>query len=174
MLAQINLIPQKRGQAINSPLSRTLQRFAIVLALIVVVLGIAGGAFLYIRNQELTTREARRDELKNEVLLLQQNEGQLVLLKDRLQKAQTILADRGQYKSLEFFNTFVESFSGRVQIVEVSIEQGINKLTVHVDDSIVLSQVVSQLEESTDYPNITVENIGYRSTIGYTLVISIL
>lgn len=175
MAGQINLIPEKRqGASPKTPLSRMLNKISVILVVIFVLLIAAGGGFWFIKNQELEQVTARNQELKNEVLALQQNEESLVLLRDRLDKAQGILADREQYKALQYFIDFVNMFPDGVRISEVSVEQGINKLTLTVSNSQVLSTIVKQLENSTNYSNISLESITYSSLNGYSVIISVL
>lgn len=173
-MANINLIPQdKKKTPQQSKLVHALRKVINFLVVIFVLIGAAGGGFWYFSNNELQTVTASVDDLKQQISSLQQSEGNLLLLRDRLDKAQGLIDQRKTYEALTYFSNLGKSLPEGVTMSDIRVEDGSNKLTLRASSSRVLEDIISQIAEA-DYENVTVENLNFSPSIGYSVVVSVL
>jgi Tfp pilus assembly protein PilN len=174
-MAEINLIPPnaKKGSQ-QTVLSRKITRTLVLLFVAFVIIASVGGGFLYTKTQELKTKQADLERLKNEALSLQQNEGSLVLLRDRLEKLQIVLEERLAYDKLAIFKDKVTALPAGSQLSELKIETGLYEIAISTPDSNSLQDIVESVKVTQGLENITIREITYNETSGYTVVFSVL
>lgn len=170
-MADINLLPQelKTGKDVEKT-AQVLTRVVVVLVVILVIIGAAGGGALLIMNNNLKESKTHQDELKQSIQGLESTEQKIVLVRDRIQKSQSLLTARGEYTTLTKYDQLIKSLaSSEASFVGAEVSVDVKKLKLSFKNSRSLSSVLKFLGETTEYEAVTIESLTFNPFSGYDL-----
>lgn len=95
MVAEINLLPKEK-EVDKSALKAVsvLNKIALGLTVVFLIITAVGGGIYFFMTQRLNTLREEQQSYTSNIQSLQSTEASLILLKDRIQKAQNILSSR--------------------------------------------------------------------------------
>ncbi len=173
-MTAINLLPKdltpKEGVLKTS---RLLRRIGIIgyVSLIVATVAFVGG-FLFVSRQ-LDDSKENQGRLKQGIAALKNTEIRLVLIKDRIKKAEQVLKTPSAESELEDFSSFLNSFPAGVIIEDAVLSSNYSEVTVIAGSSSALVTFFAELIASGIYSNISMEDFEFNQLIGYKVVLKL-
>lgn len=164
----INLLPT--DIAPKSPINKTanvLKRVAIF-GVVILILFLAGiGGYIFFLQRQIVASENNQVQLEDSIKSLQQIEQSLVLLKDRIKRANTILADETVTPALDSFAELTVTIPPSVRLTEAEITTEGTELGFLAPSSSLLAQLMANLYSIDEYEKITLKSFGFSPTSGY-------
>jgi|GEM_PF-2689908 len=172
MSQTINLLPIDlvRGKEVGKLLS-VLKASSIFLCALVLVVAIAGFAFVYLQKNDLTQVQTRRDTVRSEVLALEESEKQLVLLRDRLAKIEKIRSEDTSTPLFEAQKIILDNAPVEVTLGESDINAGTSSLTLVSQSIDPLRTLIANLESSSYDRPLSISTFTLNALVGYKLVL---
>ena len=136
-------------------------------ALLISLIALAASYF-YI-NGKIKEAQVRQDNIKIEISALEQTEVRLVLVKDRLQKSESILSVDTAKNEIVSLSSLLEILPSGTEVSHTILSQNETTLVVALDSSKTLSEFLARLVSSGIYSTIGITSLGYNQQTGYSL-----
>lgn len=174
-MANINLLPREKETGKDvSRAQALLKKVSMSMGVIFfLVIGVLGGFYFYSLNN-LNTLRAKYDDVSSQVASLQSTEASLVFLKDRLQKAQSILASRTNEGYLTKQMALLENAPEGIAFKESTVDSSASKLEVETKSSTALQVLLSALLASSDFSSLVIDELSFDISSGYSILFSVL
>jgi Tfp pilus assembly protein PilN len=145
----------------------------IVIGYVLLVISAAAltGTLYYLSNESKnlgSNKIALQQELKN----LEKTEAKIVLLKDRVGKAEQILSSNSTSSSIDTLKTLNEKVPSGITLGKVSLAGKNATIEVGTVDSTSMANFINFLLTSGLYHNVTLRSFGYMENTGYSLSFS--
>ena len=171
MAANVNLLPKELApsESVNK-LGKVLNTFAAGVTGLFIVLAVAGGLTLYFFTARFNNLNQEQTDLKNSITNLQTSESQLILLKDRIGKIQTLLGSRvneGLYtKQKEITN----SLPSDMALERNEIGQGKSTIELVSNTSRSVTDLMSVILSKSDLSSLIMQEMTFNPYQGYKIV----
>jgi Tfp pilus assembly protein PilN len=174
MANEINLLPTelKTGKG-TIRASRLMTRLALGTAAVFLVSCVIGVGVLVYLGQSASRVHESSENLKNEIRSRESTEQSLVLIKDRLQKLQSVLGSRSAYNTLKKYNDIVASLPPSASLTQVEQSTNGSRITINFTSIADLSAFMDTLGDTDKYNLVRIESLTYATTIGYELVLAL-
>ena len=166
----INLLPKdltpKEGVVKVADLIKkivTIGFTGLIVSLIVLI-----ASYFYI-NEKIKEAQKRQENIKIEISALEQTEVRLVLVKDRLQKAETILALDTAKEEINKLDLLFDLLPSGAEINETDVSLNGTTLIIHTDNSAILSEFLAKIVSSGIYSGIGLHSLQYNQFTGFIL-----
>src|SRR3989344_2162633 len=168
MAAKINLLPGEleTGEGVNKT-TKVLSYFAVFFTLILLLIGIGGGAYIYFLNQEVTKLDQENSSLLQSIRVLESTEQQLVLVKDRLLKIQGLLSNRSEETLFQKQKDLVAVLPEETIFDTSAIERGDSRISLISSSSVSLLGLFNDFTSSSLYTKVIMQSMGYADTSGF-------
>lgn len=165
----INLLPSEKIESKETQKTVSLlTRVAIAVGTIVIIEGLAGAGLLLFFNSKLQNAQQKHDLTISQISSLEITEQELVLVKDRLGKIQTVVSDRGNFTTIDKFNTVINTLPTNIASVErIEISPGISKLTLVSTNSDELKNLVEQMSNSSEFSSSLIKTLNFSQGKGF-------
>jgi hypothetical protein len=171
-MASINLLPKEtksKEQVVGfASVIRKLTIYGFILFFIFAANLI--GLFFYDRNRVNNAIE-RVEDLKNEVIALERVEQRIVLLKDRISKANLVLDQEEPRTWVEEIKALQSVYPEGTLIKRVEINRDSAVFEMKLESSSVLVEVLSLTVSSGYFDRVNLLSLGYNPEIGYQVSI---
>jgi len=169
-MAGINLIPKQPSD--NKQVAQITKFLKIGSILTLILLAVVGGAVLsvsfYFSNQ-LQEEAGLQKSLKTEIENLESVETVMLLMKDRAQKAQTILQSRNTESKYLVFKNIVQDLSGDVALEEIKLDETQIAFEISASNSQELSKLLTDaLSQVEDGQTLTLVEVDYSYFTDYS------
>jgi len=138
--------------------------FSVLIAILVILIGL----YLYI-NSKVEESQTRQENLKIEIAALEQTEVRLVLVKDRLKKADDILSVNTAKDEVTNLKSLTNILPEGAEITKSNLTQVNTTLTITVANSGSLSKLLALLVSSGIYREVKLNSLNYNQLTGYSL-----
>ena len=168
----INLLPT--DLAPSSPVHKmadVMKRVGIGATVAFILFLLASGVYLIIISTQLRSSNTAQEQLISSIQSLEQTEQRVVLVKDRLQKAKTILGEKTAKTSLGDFETFQQGLPDAVVLTEVEISPDRSEATLLTSSSASLVQVMGTLFALDLYDKVQLKSFGFTPISGYLVTL---
>lgn len=169
-MSAINLLPKEltaKGSVIK--ISKTLKRASVVGLSILIVAAVLITALFFLLSYQNRQTVSRQEELKQSIGVLEQTEQRLILVKDRLDKAELVLGADAATRSVEQLDDLNSILPEGVSLSAATIENGVSKITIFGNSSKVVAEFFSKLLTSDIYSQIELESFAYNPLKGYSV-----
>lgn len=167
-MADINLLP--KDIAPKGPVNKvanTLKKIAIYASVaLVVFLAGAGGYIFYIQSQIRNTLSSQ-ERLEESIKSLEQTEQRVVLLKDRIKRANSVLAEDTATPALDSFEELSLVSPQSATLAEAEITTETTEVSYVVTTSSDLAQLMAALYSVEGYEKIELTSFGFSPSSGY-------
>ena len=171
MAANVNLLPKELAPSESvTKLGKVLNTFALGLTGLFVVAAVAGGITLYLLNNRLNDLSSEQTGLKNSITNLQTSESQLILLKDRVGKIQTLLALRTGEALYDKQKGITNSLLPDMALTKNEISQGKSTIELSSNKSKSISDLMSIILSNTQLANLIMQEMTFNPYVGYKIV----
>lgn len=168
----INLLPKdltpKQGVLKIADLIKKLVTIGFI-TLVMSLVSMIGALYLISRQLEEST--TAKERLKIEISALEDTEVRLVLVKDRLQKAQSVLSVNTTKDELENFQSLISIVPEGVLVKNVVLKIDGSELSISTQSSSKLAELLARLVSSGIYKKIELTAIEFSSAAGYSVAI---
>lgn len=167
-MADINLLPtefKSSKEVVRA--SRTLTRVIIGMTVVLMIVGMAGGGYIYYLSGQAKSAVDRQNDLTRTVNNLQSSEQKLYLVKDRISKLASVFADRDKYTLIGKYDGLISANASSLEEIEIS--ESNPKLSVAAADSQNLQSFLDTISSSGDFSTAFIESIEYRESLGYVV-----
>ena len=164
-----DLIPKKS----ILKLSGTIKRISMIgysLLLVTVVVGIGVVIML---SRQINLSKSRQEGLIAKITSYEQTEQQLVLIKDRLNKADKVLTTNSALPEIEVFSQLLQLFPGGVSLDQTGITSNGTQINLAVQSSSALVELFASLLSSKLYQSVELNSFSYDSLNGYRISLSL-
>lgn len=165
-MAEINLLPtefKSSKEVVRA--SRTLSRVIIGMTIVLMVVGMVGGGYVYYLSGQAKSAVDRQNDLTRTVNNLQSSEQKLYLIKDRISKLTSVFAARDKYTLIGKYDSLISANASTLEEIEIS--ESNPKLSVAAADSQNLQSFLDTISSSGDFSTAFIESIEYRESLGY-------
>jgi len=142
--------------------------FSVLIATLVVLIGL----YFYI-NSKVEESKTRQENLKIEISALEQTEVRLVLVKDRLKKANVILSANTAKDEVTNLKSLTNILPEGAEITKSNLTQVNTTLTITVANSSSLSKLLALLVSSGIYREVKLNSLNYNQLTGYSLTLEL-
>lgn len=127
------------------------------------------GAFAYtlILSAQTRSSETKQNQLKQTIIALEETEQKMVLVKDRIGKANKIYSKSDISTSVENFELINANLSSNVFLMEAKIDDKKTEGSYSISSSLGLVRFMSNLLVSDLYSKITMKSFSFTPTFGY-------
>jgi hypothetical protein len=170
-VAKINLLPKELGtKGKYAKAAAKIKQITIVSSLFVLVLGLIGGVYIFIINNQLQKLGNSSKQFEQKIRDLNQTEIRLLIVKDRLGKVKQIQSDLGVADEVPFINTLVSKLPSSVTLSEADIDKSSSEYSFVAASSLGLAQLLS-LVVASSFEEIVLEGINFNPSLGYLVTI---
>jgi type II secretory pathway component PulL len=168
MAQNINLLPPEFSpQKAYLDGAKRIKKIAIIVFIFLLVIIVSSAASLFILSRQTSTLSNQQDELTGQIDSLKKSEAQVIILKDRADKAKTIFDSNLTRDSIEAFNRIQSLTSPWIEYANITIEDKHITLSVEAANSEELEQFVTLLLNSKIFQKIYLTEINYKKGGGY-------
>ena len=173
-MAALNLLPKdltpKQGVVKIAAFIKKIDMigFSVLIATLVVLIGL----YFYI-NSKVEESKTRQENLKIEISALEQTEVRLVLVKDRLKKANVILSANTAKDEVTNLKSLTNILPEGAEITKSNLTQVNTTLTITVANSSSLSKLLALLVSSGIYREVKLNSLNYNQLTGYSLTLEL-
>ncbi|OGM33073.1 hypothetical protein A2803_03065 [Candidatus Woesebacteria bacterium RIFCSPHIGHO2_01_FULL_44_21] len=173
-MADINLLPKESGTSKKVDAAQVLlKKISLALGVIfLLVVGVLGG-FYFISYNNLNGLKAKHEDISAQVQGLQSTEASLVFLKDRLQKAQTVLASRTNESYLAKQRAILQNAPEAIVFKESTIDVSASNLEVETASSSQLVSLMSTIMASSDFSSLVIGELSFNVALGYSILFQV-
>jgi hypothetical protein len=169
-MAQINLLPEElKPKKYVLKASKTLNKVAtgfMVLFLIVATLAIGGYLVL---SSRVTSVKNNHDKLTTQVKALNESEQRMVLIKDRVDKINKVIAKESTNEELDIMDKVILLAGGDMSIDEVNVDLDKIDFIVSANASSQMTKFLAGLISEEDYKSMDLLSLKYAPELGYKL-----
>lgn len=164
----INLLPSELVEKKGSyKLAESLKNVAIAGFAIFFAFLLGTTAYILILSAQVKSSDTRQVQLKQTISFLQESEQKMVLIKDRIGKAKTILAESTISTSIDNFGIINSTLPASAILTEAKINEKRTENFYMVSSSRGLVQLMSNLLASNLYSKITLKSFSFTPSSGY-------
>jgi len=164
---QVNLLPtEKKAKPQLIKLSRTLKKFVVVFAAMVLVAVLGFVVLYFVLSFQLRNEKEELADLKTRVSALQQTEQGLYLLKDRLAKIDKIRSEKNVYQDMPEVEEINNMLSDEVVLEEVEVESGKISLALGLKDSSQVKGIIKKILDTRSYSEVTLSSLDSDANLG--------
>jgi len=172
-MADLNLLPSDlKANKDVAKTARNLSKITFAIGFLFVVAAAVGGAALFLFTQQATRLSENQQTLRENVSALEDTEQSLILVRDRIQRVQNILSSRGSYESVKKSDDIIANLAENAEFESLEVRSDLSKLTIILKDSDALSNLITELDDTTKYKNITIEDLSFSALLGYQLTVT--
>lgn len=128
------------------------------------------GLYYYI-NEKIKEAQVRQEAIMIEISALEQTEVRLVLVKDRIQKSESILSIDTAEDEAVSLSSLLEILPVGSEIGSTVLSQSETTLVIDLPSSKTLSELLARLMSSGIYSTITITSLGYNQLTGYSVAL---
>ncbi len=168
MPEKINLLPIELSAKGNIAKTATLlKKLAIAGSLLFLVLGGLAVIYIVFISIQVKSLEQSQKGLKTNIQRLEQTEQEFFLIKDRVQKADSILARQETIEGLGKLNEVILNLPPETFLSESEISEDKSKLTFMTKKSSSLVTVLGFLATGDIYEKLILKNFSYNPVSGF-------
>lgn len=167
-MADINLLPT--DIAPKSPVNKAanlLKKIAIYGAVALVLFLLAVGGYILFVQSQIRTSIANQNQLEDSIRSLEQTEQSVVLLKDRIKRANTVLSEETATPALDSFEELTFTIPQTARLTEVEINTESTEVSYIVASSGDLTQLMAGLFSVEGYETVELTSFGFSPSAGY-------
>lgn len=164
----INLLPTElTPKSSISNISVQLRKVSIYGLVVFIVVLLTGGGYLFFLSGQLRESTVNQEQLKANISSFETTEQSVVLLKDRIKKANLVLAQDNTYSSLPDFRDLYFSLPLGTTMTDAKLAPSKTEVTLLISSSTSLVEVVRNLATLTSYKKIEIASFSFTPTAGY-------
>lgn len=157
----INLLPDEfKPKKSVLAASKTLNRFAIGSLIIFLIIAGLGVASILLLNNRASAAKSEVEEVSAQVAALEQTEQQLILIKDRINKINTVRSSNlSLYDTVLVFNDFYSNIPSGLELKSVNIVSKQINTQILFGNSEDLARFLAQAVSADRYSIVKIENL---------------
>jgi Tfp pilus assembly protein PilN len=174
MPKKINLLTPEL--AVSKDIARAakiIKRLSLVGVVLTMFVGVLGILVVVYYTNKLRSIQSQNESLQASINSLESEEEGLILVKDRVQKIQTLLNSREREKTFLKQKTIVGSIPQGMQFKSLKLEAGQSDVELLASSSIGLEELLTSLAEESDFSELTLSSVSFNPYRGYTLSLSV-
>lgn len=175
MAIKINLLPPE--STISGPVAQMMKvaRMLNVIFLgVFLVVGFGLGVFFVVSSLQLQDLNATNNKLKGQITAQETSEQQLVLLKDRLAKIQTVKNLPDTTKNMVKVDPFIRELVGNTSLTELEVDAQKTDLSVLFRTNSDLTNFLKSMSDNKVYKSSILSSFGYNPSSGYLVSVHLL
>jgi len=129
--------------------------------------------YIFLLRSDVEKINAKNSNLSVQVESLEGTEQRLVLVRDRLVKAQDIYSTENIYQKLDAYDKFRSLILGLVEISDVKINKSDTKITTKSTNSSNMAEFLSKLAASNLYTSARMTDFNFTPTAGFFITVQI-
>lgn len=145
----------------------TLKTIAYIGYFVLIVALLASGAYFFLLRSEINASKAKQDTLKSSIQTLKSTEQSLILVKDRIKKADIIFGQQKSGQAISSFEQMIAVLPADSTMTEGEITPDKTSASFLVRSSSSLVQLMSGIISKGLYKNIQLKSFGYTPSNGY-------
>lgn len=153
--------------------SNNLKKIAIIGYGLFIVVGLAAGAFFFYLTNEATEVTSDLDQSKKSITSLEQTEQKLILVRDRVQKAETVLKSSPTEKRIESLKALSNIFPAGISFTNIEVLPDRLELTLLASDSLSLKKGMVVLTDSGLFKKVDMISFGLNPKSGYLVSVQL-
>ena len=164
----INLLPTNQEQDKSTrKVLELLTRVTLAIGVVVILEGLVGVGLMFFFNNQLQKAHDLHDKTVSQISALESTEQSLVVVRDRLQKVQTVLSSRSSYSIFDKYDTIVSSLGPDESLGKMTITADGNKLAINLTNSDGLKSLIEEMSDSNKFGVSTINDLTFGLTQGF-------
>jgi hypothetical protein len=173
-MANINLLPQEMGS--NPKADKLVKKIKgyLVNELIILTLVVAAGlgAYFYYTNQ-VSLSEARVNDLKRQISSQESSEQKLMLIKDRVNKADSVLSKDATSTKIAQLELLLDIFPSGVSLNKADINEDRLEVELSAANTSSLVNFLSLVMNNGDYSRIDMVSLDYTNEKAFSITLDL-
>ena len=173
MPVNISLLPPELTVSKNlNNLLKTLKALGVIGVAAFLFFGIGVGVFFITSSISLNNISANVAKLKGQVSAQQKSEQQIILLKDRIAKANSVYALPSSLPDLAAIEPYLANLSVSTSINQMTFETGSIGLSVNLKTNSDLGTFIESLRSSSIFKSVSLSSFSYSPSSGYSVEVT--
>jgi cell division protein FtsN len=170
----INLLPKDISQKNKvSNRGKSLTYLTYVLLIISALVMVSGALLITTQQRQVNALKTQQKELLSEVEKYQEEEKQLIIVKDRLTLVNGVLSSRELERVRELQRVLYDSMPEGVRVTRQNLSEQGNGFTVQANSASVLREYINEISQKEDFSSITLSQLIYNPLFGYQVEFAI-
>lgn len=168
MAITLNLVPEEQAVSSGFRKAAGIARTLTVVFTAVLLIFIIGIIFyLVLNNNKLKELVSETDSLKSKISSLEVSEQQIILLKDRIGKIQSLAQLPSAGRNLSSVSTILSQLPSEVGVTELSLDSKKIDLSLKFKSNYNLSQFMDFAKNSEVFKSVVMSSFGMSPSSGY-------
>lgn len=175
MAITLNLLPQDK--IVSGSLAKLLKicRVLSVVALaLFVIYSIGAVSLIILNNGKVSKAEAENTSLKTKISELEVSEQQIVLIKDRIKKIETVRSIPSALGNLTGVIDLITGLGERSKVTELDADTKKVDLTVNFKSNFDMTSFIDLVKSSKSFKSVILSAYGLNPTTGYLVSFSLM
>lgn len=148
-------------------LSNNLKKIAVLGFSLFLVAALSSLAFYFYLTNEVVRVSGQVEQKKKSIISLEATEQRLILIRDRVQKAEKVLSTSPTEKRIDSLTTLSKSFPAEITFTNVEISEDRIDLTLLAANSLALREGLNALQDSGLFKRVEMASFGLSPKSGY-------
>jgi len=173
-MAEINLLPIDLSKARGSVKAASgLRKIIVVFSGLFLIVTVLGAILIVFLTSQVNSSLSRQTQLKQNITSLQNTEQQLLLIKDRIGKVNSVSTNRDAATIFISIDKTLSSLPTNVSVGSVEISSDKTKFTVVSKDSLGMAAFLNLVVVSGLYKSLSLTQFNFSSATGYTISLEV-
>lgn len=173
MTTSINLLPKDVGAKTKYvKIGQVIKKAVIAGSALYIVVGAAAAVYIFLISEQISEIELGQEALKANIESMSATEQSYILIKDRIQKASTVLLERKLEQNLDKMSGVVDGLPDNVKLSEVNIGSEKTEYRFLAANSLALSRLLAFITADDAYDLVFMDSFSFSSSRGYLVGIT--
>ncbi|MCH7730463.1 hypothetical protein IID21_02915 [Patescibacteria group bacterium] len=154
-------------------LSNNLKKISVIGYSLFIVAGLASAAFFFYLSNEVSKASSTTEQYKQSISSLEKTEQKLILIRDRVEKAEKILKTSPTEKRIDSLKVLSASFPDEITFTNVEIFPDRLDLTILASNSQALKEGMAELTDSGLFKKVEMISFGLNPKSGYLVTLQV-
>ena len=169
----VNLLPKElKPKRYIVKISKILTNVALIALLVFVISAVVVTGVFFVVSSRLSSSQEKHEELSTQIKALQETEQKIVLIKDRLEKINTMRSKASASDNIDILDDVIKISEGTAIINGASLSDVNANVQVVVDSSLNLTKFLSGVFMSGGFKKIEMLSFEFKKEEGYTVEFS--
>ncbi len=173
-MVSINLLPKDSAPSKNElRFASAINKIAMFSVAVFLLICVFGGGAYFILARQLQSANDDAQRLSTSVQSLQSSESSLILIRDRVQKAQAALNSRISEGYFDKHQKILSLDIPGISFVSSTVDSGKSVIELEISGSASMASLFSTLLADSQFSSLILEKLSYNSLTGYDVTLQV-
>lgn len=175
MSITLNLLPQDKIISGNLAKFLKISRvLSVVFLFIFIVYAVGSGVMIYMNSVKINKLSSENSDYSKKISELKASEQQIILIKDRIKKIDTVMAIPSALKNLSNVISLISNLTEKSRVTELSADSKKVDLSVNFKTNADMVSFTDLVRNTNLFKSVTIGSYGLNPTTGYLISFSLI